>query len=144
MPTPDASATPARVYFPCLHAGLLPPPLAGAAVYFDPGLAPADPGQGEGPYFRPASLPLAQAELAAVLAQYEALEREVRTPRELDAFFASRFEDVFPETRSGIEDALRDGRISEGRDVNLCILSAIEAARLAIGSGLVVYYTSWW
>jgi hypothetical protein len=137
------------VFFPCLHAGLLPPPLAGAAVYFDPGLAPADPEPGEGPYFRPASLPLAQAELAAVLAQYEALEREVRTPRELDAFFASRFEDVFPETRSGIEDALRDRmRPGESRSeraaavkaqVGLCLAWRLEAKVLelsGLGGGL--------
>jgi len=91
-----------------MHAGLLPHGLTDAAVFFDPGLAPAASEPGEGPYFRPSGLPLAPAELAAVLLQYEALEREVRTPRELDAFFSSRFEDAFPETAHGIEDALRD------------------------------------
>ncbi|MDQ7830367.1 MAG: hypothetical protein RDU30_01415 [Desulfovibrionaceae bacterium] len=113
MPTHDSHAPASSVYFPCMHAGLLPTRLAGAAAFFDPGLAAADPESGDAPY-RPADLPLDQAALMAAIRQYEALEREVKNPRELDAFFSTRFEDSFPESSRGIEDALRD-RMTPGR-----------------------------
>ncbi len=93
------------IHFPYMHAELLPPHLSGAAAFFDPGLGAARDGR---PVFRPENLPLDEAALTAAIRQYEELEREVRDPRELDAFFASRFEDVFPESAHGIRDALRD------------------------------------
>jgi len=113
VPTHDSQAPAVSVYFPCMHAGLLPTRLAGAAAFFDPGLAAAAPEFGERLY-RPADLPLDQAALMAAIGQYEALEREVKNPRELDAFFSTRFEDIFPESSRGIEDALRD-RMTPGR-----------------------------
>ncbi|NDY55906.1 hypothetical protein G3N56_04005 [Desulfovibrio sulfodismutans] len=113
MPTQDSKAPAPSVYFPCMHAGLLPTRLAGVAAFFDPGLATASPESGESLY-RPADLPLDQAALMAAIGQYEALEREVKNPRELDAFFSTRFEEVFPESSRGIEDALRD-RMAPGR-----------------------------
>ncbi len=113
MPTHDFQAPALCVFFPCMHAGLLSARLAGAAAFFDPGLATTSPESGERLY-RPADLPLDQASLMAAIGQYEALEREVKNPRELDAFFSTRFEDVFPESSRGIEDALRD-RMASGR-----------------------------
>ncbi|QLA19682.1 hypothetical protein GD604_08005 [Desulfolutivibrio sulfoxidireducens] len=94
-----------------MHAELLPPRLVGAAVFFDPGLAAAPGGAG---YYRPGDLPLDAAAVRDAVRQYESLEREVKDPRELDAFFAARFEDLFPESSHGIQDALRD-RMTPGR-----------------------------
>ncbi len=111
MQRPQADVPVKCVYFPCMHAALLPPRLVGAASFFDPGLAA---GQEEGASWRPGDLPLDQAAVMAAVRRYEALEREVRDPRELDAFFASRFEDIFPETSQGIRDAMRD-RMTPGR-----------------------------
>jgi len=113
VPHQDSDAPASHVYFPCMHAGLLPPRLAAVAAFFDPGLAAAAPESGEMRY-RPPGLPLDQTELRDAIGQYEALEREVKNPRELDAFFSSRFEEIFPENSRGIEDALRD-RMTPGR-----------------------------
>lgn len=131
-----------------MHAALLPPKTAGAAALLDPGLAPAETAPGEGPYFRPGGLPLEGPELSAVMAQYETLGREVRTARELDAFFAARFDDAYGDTSLGIENALRD-RMRGGREadraaaakaqVGLCLAWRLEEKVLelsGLGEGL--------
>ncbi|WP_075352845.1 hypothetical protein [Desulfovibrio sp. DV] len=129
------------LYFPCLTPAVAATAVPGV-LFLDPGLADAsEPGR-----LRPAGLPLADAELAGFLREFERLRRETKNPKDLAMLAGASKGHFFADTtfavREELEDQLHPERVAvrqaKAAQLALCLAAMIEqsVAELAEAGGL--------
>jgi len=129
-------ASPALLYFPCLHPALATVAPPKTVRFLDPGLGePAAPR-----LFRPAGLPLAGTELSNVVREFERLRAEVKNPKDIallaDASGGHFFTDTSFAVREELEDQLHPERVEKRRlvaaQLTLCLAYLLEESLAAM------------